>query len=92
MPVFHIKDKNKDYLDKIKVRRNRNENEKIDLQRGCPRLALTLLPVIEYSNKIYDKIIYLNISDNEIHFENKEDDSITNNIACKLNEVKITLE
>lgn len=49
---FSIKDKNKALLDKIKVRRNRNENEKIDLQRVCPRLALTLLPVIEYSNKI----------------------------------------
>lgn len=47
---------------------------------------------IEYSNKIYDKIIYASISDNEIHFENRENDSITNNIACKLNEVKITLE
>ncbi|CAG9877456.1 hypothetical protein BOVA115_1497 [Bacteroides ovatus] len=31
---FSIKDKNKALLDKIKVRRNRNENEKIDLQRG----------------------------------------------------------
>lgn len=47
---------------------------------------------IEYSNKIYDKIIYLNISNNEIHFENKENDSITNNIACKLSEIKISLE
>ena len=47
---------------------------------------------IEYSNKIYDKIIYASISDNEIHFENRENDTITNNIACKLNEVKITLE
>jgi hypothetical protein len=47
---------------------------------------------IEYSNKIYDKIIYASISDNEIHFENRENDSITNNIVCKLNEVKITLE
>lgn len=47
---------------------------------------------VEYENKIYDKIIYLNISNNEIHFENKENDSITNNIACKLSEVKITLE
>ena len=49
---FYEKDKNKDLLDKIKVRRNRNENEKIDLQRLCLRLTLTLLPVIEYSNKI----------------------------------------
>ena len=49
---FSIKDKNKTLLDKIKVRRNRNKNEKIDLQRVCLRLALTLLPVIEYSNKI----------------------------------------
>jgi hypothetical protein len=49
---FSIKDKNKALLDKIKVRRNRNKNEKIDLQRVCSRLALTLLPVIEYSNKI----------------------------------------
>lgn len=47
---------------------------------------------IEYNNKIYDKIIYLNISNNEIHFENKENDSITNNIACKLSEIKISLE
>lgn len=47
---------------------------------------------IEYSNKIYDKIIYASISDNEIHFENRENDSITNNIVCKLNEIKITLE
>ena len=47
---------------------------------------------IEYSNKIYDKIIYASISDNEIHFENRENNSITNNIVCKLNEVKITLE
>lgn len=47
---------------------------------------------VEYENKIYDKIIYLNISNNEIHFENKENDSITNNIVCKLSEVKITLE
>lgn len=47
---------------------------------------------VEYSNKIYDKIIYLNISDNEIHFENKETDSISNNISCKLSETKISLE
>lgn len=47
---------------------------------------------VEYENIIYDKIIYLSISDNEIHFENRENNSITNNIACKLSEVKITLE
>lgn len=47
---------------------------------------------IEYSNKIYDKIIYLSISDNEVHFENKENDSISNNISCKLSEIKITIE
>ena len=47
---------------------------------------------VEYSNKIYDKIIYLSISDNEIHFENKENDSISNNISCKLSEAKISLE
>jgi hypothetical protein len=47
---------------------------------------------VEYGNKIYDKIIYLNISNNEIHFENKENDSISNNISCKLNEAKISLE
>lgn len=47
---------------------------------------------IEYANKIYDKIIYLSISDNEVHFENKENDSISNNISCKLNEIKITIE
>lgn len=47
---------------------------------------------IEYVNKIYDKIIYCSISDNEVHFENKENDSISNNISCKLNEVKITIE
>ena len=47
---------------------------------------------IAYANKIYDKIIYCSISDNEVHFENKENDSISNNISCKLNEVKITIE
>lgn len=47
---------------------------------------------IEYANKIYDKIIYLSISDNEVHFENKENDSISNNISCKLNEIKLTIE
>mgnify|MGYP004534602565 FL=1 len=47
---------------------------------------------VEYENIIYDKIIYLSISDNKIHFENRENNSITNNIACKLSEVKITLE
>ena len=47
---------------------------------------------VEYGNKIYDKIIYLSISNNEIHFENKENDSIINNISCKLNEAKISLE
>nr|DAV33383.1 MAG TPA: hypothetical protein [Caudoviricetes sp.] len=47
---------------------------------------------VEYGNKIYDKIIYLSISNNEIHFENKENDSISNNISCKLNEAKISLE
>ena len=31
---FSIKDKNKALLDKIKVRRNRNKNEKIDLLRN----------------------------------------------------------
>lgn len=46
---------------------------------------------IEYENKIYDKIIYLGISDNEVHFENRENDSISNNISCKLSEVKITI-
>lgn len=46
---------------------------------------------IEYSNKIYDKIMYLSISDNEVHFENKENDSISNNISCKLSEIKITV-
>ena len=38
--------------DKNCASKNRNENEKIDLQRLCLRLTLTLLPVIEYSNKI----------------------------------------
>ena len=47
---------------------------------------------VEYDNRIYDKIIYFSISDNEVHFENKENDSITNNIFCKLSEIKITLE
>lgn len=47
---------------------------------------------VEYGNKIYDKIIYLSISNNEIHFENKENDSTSNNISCKLNEAKISLE
>ena len=47
---------------------------------------------VEYANKIYDKIMYLNISDNEVHFENKENDSISNNISCKLSEIKITIE
>lgn len=46
---------------------------------------------IEYANKIYDKIMYLSISNNEVHFENKENDSISNNISCKLSEVKITI-
>lgn len=47
---------------------------------------------IEYDNKIYDKIIYLSISNNEVHFENKENESISNNISCKLSEVKINIE
>lgn len=47
---------------------------------------------VEYANKIYDKIMYLSISDNEVHFENKENDSISNNISCKLSEIKITIE
>lgn len=47
---------------------------------------------VEYGNKIYDKIIYLSISNNEIHFENRENDSISNNISCKLGEAKISLE
>lgn len=47
---------------------------------------------VEYDNKIYDKIIYLGIDENEVHFTNKENESISNNISCKLNEVKITLE
>ena len=32
---------------------------------------------VEYANKIYDKIMYL---------------SISNNISCKLSEIKITIE
>ena len=47
---------------------------------------------VEYVNKIYDKIMYLSISDNEVHFENKENDSISNNISCKLSEIKLTIE
>ena len=47
---------------------------------------------VEYENKIYDKIIYLSISENELHFTNKESESISNNIYCKLSEAKITLE
>lgn len=47
---------------------------------------------VEYANRIYDKIMYLNISDNEVHFENKENDSISNNISCKLSEIKLTIE
>lgn len=46
---------------------------------------------IEYANKIYDKIVYLSIADNEVHFENKENDSISNNISCKLSEIKLTI-
>ena len=34
---FSIKDKNKALLDKIKVRRNRNENEKIDFYENVYR-------------------------------------------------------
>lgn len=47
---------------------------------------------IEHDNKIYDKIIYLSISNNEVHFENKENESISNNISCKLSEIKINIE
>ena len=46
---------------------------------------------IEYNNKIYNQIIYLSISDNEIRFENKENEGITNNVSCKLSEVKISI-
>lgn len=47
---------------------------------------------IEYSNKIYDKIIYLSISENKVRFENKENESTTNNVVCNLSEIKITIE
>lgn len=46
---------------------------------------------VEYQNKIYDKIIYLSISENKIRFENKENESTTNNICCNLSEVKISI-
>ncbi len=46
---------------------------------------------VEYANKIYDKIIYLSISENKIRFENKENESTTNNICCNLSEVKISI-
>lgn len=46
---------------------------------------------IEYDNRIYDKIIYLSISNNEVHFENKENDSISNNISCKLSDIKLSI-
>ncbi len=46
---------------------------------------------VEYENKIYDKIIYLSISENKIRFENKENESTTNNICCNLSEVKISI-
>lgn len=44
---------------------------------------------VEYQNKIYDKIIYLTISDNKIRFENKENESTTNNVCCNISEAKI---
>ena len=47
---------------------------------------------VEYKNKIYNQIIYLNISENKIRFENKENESTTNNVCCKLSEIKITIE
>lgn len=47
---------------------------------------------VEYNNKIYDRIMYFSISDNQVHFENKENESITENISCKLNEIKIIQE
>ena len=47
---------------------------------------------IEYQNKIYDKIIYLSISDNKIRFENKENESTTNNVSCNLSEIKISID
>ncbi len=46
---------------------------------------------IEYQNKIYDKIIYLNISDNEVRFENNENESTTNNVCCKLSEIELKI-
>ena len=46
---------------------------------------------VEYQNKIYDKIIYLSISENKIRFENKENESTTNNICCNLSKVKISI-
>lgn len=46
---------------------------------------------VEYQNKIYDKIIYLSISENKIRFENKENESTTNNVCCNLSEVKIKI-
>lgn len=46
---------------------------------------------VEYQNKIYDKIVYLSISENKIRFENKENESTTNNICCNLSEAKISI-
>lgn len=47
---------------------------------------------VEYKNNVYDKIISLDVYNNEVHLSNKESEYVTNNIHCKLSEIKITLE
>ena len=46
---------------------------------------------VEYQDKVYDKIIYFHVSNNKVSFENKQNESITNNICCNLSEVKISI-
>ncbi len=44
---------------------------------------------IKHKDKIYDKITYLSCSNNGVHFENMDSESVTTNINCKLEDIEI---
>lgn len=46
---------------------------------------------IEHGGEIYDKIVYMNCSNEGLSFEHMPNESTSVNIHCKINEAKISI-
>ena len=47
---------------------------------------------IKCKGEIYDKISYFSCSTEGVHFENLDNDSVTTNVNCKMEDIEILID